>query len=115
MLNLLANIQADTNDNVEPVDLPELLNFVIKNQFKKKLHKYIVDTPREQALKPVDDISSKIARIIDPYHDKPEEDRVKVLLFIASSSHASRFPFFHQSINNIRNYMQANQDSARLH
>lgn len=40
---------------------------------------------------------------------RQEEDKAKVLMFTAKSDDKSeKYPFYHQSIQNVRNFMQAN-------
>jgi hypothetical protein len=55
-----------------------------------------------------------LCRIIDPYFGKKEEDRVKVLLFVATNDPSDQFPLYHQTISNVRAFMQANQDATKL-
>lgn len=83
LLNMLCNIRNDTDDQVDPVNFDEFLNFLIKNQYKKKMHKYIVKTQTEKRTQAPDDIAEAICRTIDPFYGRKEEDRVKVLMFLA--------------------------------
>jgi len=52
---------------VDPVNFDELVNFLIKNQFKKKMYSYIIKTQSEKKTQAPEDIAEAIARTIDPY------------------------------------------------
>ena len=51
---------------------------------------------------------------MDPYYGKKEEDRVKVLLYVVTNEPSEQYPLYHQTISNVRSFMQANQDATKL-
>lgn len=68
------------------MDFSELISFLVKNQFKKKLHKYIVKTGRDTSLSPPEDMLEKISKILDPNEGLPSEDKVRILMYVATGS-----------------------------
>jgi hypothetical protein len=95
VLNMLSQIQKDTDDAVDPLEFSEFLSFLIKNQYKKKVHKYIVKTPIEQEISPPEDIMSKVNSILTPNLGSDDEDQVKILMYIAQNDTSQRLPFFY--------------------
>jgi NDP-sugar pyrophosphorylase family protein len=114
LLNLLCKIKEDTNGQVDPVNIDEFLNFLIKNQYKKKLYSYIIPTQAEKRYEASEDIAEAISKIMDPYYGKKEEDKVKVLLYVVTNEPGEQYPLYHQTISNVRSFMQANQDATKL-